>query len=121
MGFLQLAAFDFLGERLKPAVAARPAAPPAAALNPPPPAAQLTALAGSYWSDEAETMLTAVVEQGTLVLKRRPDAVIKLTAIAPDKFRGSIGTVTFVRDAAGAIEALSVNQERVWDLRFAKK
>ena len=46
---------------------------------------------------------------------------VKLTAIAPDKFRGSIGTVTFVRDAAGAIEALSVNQERVWDLRFAKK
>jgi hypothetical protein len=111
----------FLGERLKPAVPANPAAPPAAALNPPPSAAQLTALAGSYWSDEAETMLTAVVEQGTLVLKRRPDAVIKLTPIAADKFRGSIGTVTFVRDAAGAIEALSVNQERVWDLRFAKK
>jgi hypothetical protein len=54
-------------------------------------------------------------------LKRRPDAVIKLTPIAVDKFRGSIGTVTFMRNAAGAVDALSVNQERVWDLRFNKR
>ena len=65
-------------------------------------------------------MLTAVVEGGGLVLKRRPDAVIKLTAIGPDSFRGSIGTVTFRRNASGSIEALSVTQDRVWDLRFAK-
>ncbi len=78
-------------------------------------------LAGSYWSDEAETMLTAAVDQGALVLKRRPDTVIKLTAIGPDKFRGSIGTITFIRNASGAVDALSVNQDRVWDLRFTKK
>ena len=111
----------FLGPRLKPAPPARAAAPPPAALNPPPSAEQLNVLAGTYWSDEAETMLTAAVDQGALVLKRRPDTVIKMTAIGPDKFRGSIGTVTFIRNAAGAIDALSVNQERVWDLRFAKK
>ncbi len=90
-------------------------------MNPPPSSAQLNALAGSYWSDEAETMLIAAVDQGALVLRRRPDAVIKLTAIGPDKFRGSIGTVTFMRNASGAVEALSVNQDRVWDLRFAKE
>ena len=111
----------FLGDRLKPATSANPATPPTAALNPPPSAAQLGALAGSYWSDEAETMLTAAVEEGGLVLKRRPDAVIKLTAIGPDKFRGSIGTVTFRRNASGSVEALSITQERVWDLRFTKK
>ena len=32
---------------------------------------------------------------GALVLRRRPDTVIKLTAIGRGQFRGSIGTVTF--------------------------
>jgi len=111
----------YLGDRLKPAPPPGPATPQPAALNPPPSAAQLNALAGSYWSDEAETMLVAAVDQGALVLRRRPDTVIKLTAIGPDKFRGSIGTVTFMRNASGAVDSLSVNQDRVWDLRFAKK
>lgn len=110
-----------LGDRLKPATPPRPATPAPAAMTPPPSPAELSALAGSYWSDEAETMLIAAVDQGTLVLKRRPDGVIRLTPIARDKFRGSIGTITFLRNASGTVEALSVNQERVWDLRFAKK
>ena len=84
--------------------------------NPP-----VSTYAGDYWSDEAETMLTAKVENGELVLRRRPDSVIKLTAIGPDRFRGSIGTVSFVRNPSGAVEFLSVKQDRVWDLRFTKK
>ena len=111
----------FLGDRLKPAPPATPAAAPPAALNPPPSPEQLDALTGSYWSEEAETMFVAAIDQGSLVLRRRPDAVIKLTAIGPDKFRGSIGTVTFMRNASGAVDSFSVNQERVWDLRFTKK
>ena len=90
-------------------------------MNQPPSSAQLNALAGDYWSEEAETILTAALDQGALVLKRRPDAVITLTPIAVDTFRGSIGTVRFIRNASGAVESLSVNQERVWDLRFVKK
>ena len=111
----------FLGGRLKPAAGSTRGTRRPPAINPPPSASQLSALAGSYWSEEAETMLIAAVDQGALVLRRRPDTVIKLTAIGPDKFRGSIGTVTFMRNASGAVEALSVNQDRVWDLRFAKK
>ena len=111
----------FLGDRLKPAPTAPSAAAPPAALNPPPSSAQLEALTGSYWSEEAETMFVAAVDQGSLVLRRRPDAVIKLTAIGPDKFRGSIGTVTFMRNGSGAVDSLSVNQDRVWDLRFSRK
>jgi hypothetical protein len=111
----------FLGDRLKPAAPARPAALPAPALTPPPSASQLDALSGNYWSDEAETMLIAAVDQGGLALRRRPDQVITLTAIGPDKFRGSIGTVTFLRNASGVVEGLSVNQDRVWDLRFTKR
>ena len=111
----------FLAARMKPAPPPSPSTPQPAPMNPPPPAAQLEALTGSYWSEEAETMLTATVDQGALVLRRRPDTVIKLTAIAPDKFRGSIGTVTFIRNASGAVDSLSVSQDRVWDLRFAKR
>jgi len=111
----------FLGDRLKPAPTAPPTVAPPAALNPPPSSVELEALTGSYWSEEAETMFVAAVDQGSLVLRRRPDAVIKLTAIAPDKFRGSIGTVTFMRNASGGVDSFSVNQDRVWDLRFTKK
>jgi hypothetical protein len=111
----------YIADRLKPAAPATPSLPPPSPLDPPPSADQLSVLAGEYWSEEAETSLVAAVQDGALVLKRRPDSVIKLTAIGTDKFRGSIGTVTFIRNAAGAVEALSVNQERVWDLRFAKR
>ena len=111
----------FLGDRLKPVPPAPPAAAPPAAVNPPPSPAELDAMTGSYWSEEAETMFVAAVDHGSLVLRRRPDAVIKLTAIGSDKFRGSIGTVTFMRNASGAVDSFSVNQDRVWDLRFTKK
>jgi hypothetical protein len=110
----------YLADRLKPATPARAAAAAPAPMNPPPSAAQLGALAGGYWSEEAETKLTAAVEEGALVLKRRPDTVIQMTAIAPDKFRASIGTVTFIRNASGEVHALSVSQDRVWDLRFQR-
>jgi CubicO group peptidase (beta-lactamase class C family) len=111
----------FLGDRLKPDVTAPAAAAPPAPLNPPPSAAQLGMLTGNYWSDEAETMFVAAVDQGGLVLRRRPNTVIKLTAIGPDTFRGSLGTITFMRNTSGAVDSFSVNQERVWALRFTKQ
>lgn len=104
---------------LKPAPARTPAAPAAPVTAPT--AAELAALAGEYWSDEAETILTAAVEQDALVLKRRPDTVMRMTPTGRDTFRGSIGTVTFLRNASGVVEGLSVNQDRVWDLRFVKR
>ncbi len=111
----------YLAGRLQPARPATAAASQAPAMSPPPAAAQLGELAGQYWSDEAEVMLTAEVDQDKLVLKRRPDTTITLTATEKDVFRGSIGTVTFRRDASGKINALSVKQERVWDLRFGRQ
>jgi len=110
----------FLANRVKPDASARTAAPASVAFASPT-AAQLTSLAGDYWSDEAETMLSAVAGEHGLAIHRRPDAVIEMTAIGPDKFRGSIGTVTFIRNASGAVEGLSVKQDRVWDLRFVKQ
>jgi CubicO group peptidase (beta-lactamase class C family) len=88
-----------------------------------PTAAQLQAMVGTYVSDEAETTLIAAVTDGTLVLRRRPDTVIRLvpTATADVFTGGSLGTVTFRRDAAGRVTALSVRQERVFDLRFDRR
>lgn len=110
----------YLARWLRPAA---PAAPPAAqppAMTLPPTATQLGELAGTYWSDEAEVALTAAVDQGKLVIKRRPDTTIALTAIEKDTFRGSIGTITFRRDPAGKVNAFSIKQDRVWDLRFSR-
>jgi len=87
-----------------------------------PTAAQLEAYAGRYASDEAEAELRAAVENGTLVLKRRPDTTIALSPLYNDAFSaGGLGTVFFRRNAAGAVVALSVSQDRVWDLQFRKQ
>jgi CubicO group peptidase (beta-lactamase class C family) len=78
--------------------------------------------AGTYVSDEAETTLTAVVEGGKLVLKRRPDTTIALTPLYTGAFAAGngLGTVIFRRDATGRPAALSIVQDRVWDLRFQR-
>ena len=110
----------YLAGRLEPATPPTPPGAQAPAMTPAPTAMQLGELAGTYWSDEAEVALTAAVDQGTLVLKRRPDTTIALIAIEKDTFRGSIGTVTFRRDSGGKVTSLSVKQDRVWDLRFSR-
>jgi hypothetical protein len=83
--------------------------------------AELAELKGQYWSDEAEVMLTIDIDQVLLVLKRRPDATIDLSRVEKDTYRGSIGTITFHRDPSGKVNALSVKQDRVWDLRFTRQ
>jgi hypothetical protein len=82
---------------------------------------ELNELAGTYASDEAETTLVARVEEGSLVLKRRPGSTIKLTPVYRDAFNApGLGFVIFRRDGSGRVTALSVNQDRVWDLRFTR-
>jgi len=81
----------------------------------------LAAYTGSYVSDEAETEFRAELKDGQLVLKHRPDTTIPLTPLYADAFEApQLGTVIFRRDASGRITALSVSQDRVWDLRFVK-
>ena len=105
-----------------PAPAPAPAAPPRTLLRPTP--EQLKALEGTFVSDEAETTLVAaVLDDGVLAIRRRPDTVIRPAPTATaDVFQaGSLGIVTFRRDTAGQVIALSVRQDRVWDLLFAKQ
>jgi CubicO group peptidase (beta-lactamase class C family) len=82
----------------------------------------LQSLTGNYTSEEIETTLTVAVEGNSLVVKRRPDTVIKLTPVHADAFSGgSLGLVIFHRDSGGRVNALSVIQDRVWDLRFSRQ
>ena len=79
-------------------------------------------LVGRYASDEAETTLTVTIEGNALVAKRRPDSTLKLTPVYADAFSApQLGLVIFHRDGAGHVTDLSVAQDRVWDLRFARQ
>ena len=84
-----------------------------------PSTAELAGLAGTYVSDDAETTLVASVQDGRLVLKRRPDTVIELKPTYQDAFTGSLGTIVFHR--GGKTLELSVVQDRVWDMRFTRR
>jgi CubicO group peptidase (beta-lactamase class C family) len=87
-----------------------------------PTVAQLRDLAGVYTSDEAETTLTVALDGEALVITRRPDTVVKLAPLYADAFRAAqLGTVIFRRDAGGRVTALSVVEDRVWDLRFTRQ
>ena len=86
-----------------------------------PAAEDLRDLAGSYVSDEAETTLTAAIDGGALVIRRRPDTTLALTPIYADAFTApQLGLVIF-RRTGGRVTGLSVVQDRVWDLRFARQ
>jgi CubicO group peptidase (beta-lactamase class C family) len=76
--------------------------------------AELAALTGEYTSDEAEVTLRVALDEGKLVIRRRPDTVIPLTPAYQNAFRSSLGTVRFLPGE------LSVSESRVWDLRFRK-
>jgi len=86
-----------------------------------PTAAELAAYAGEYYSPDAETALVAAVEEGKLVLRRRPDTRIALAPVYKDAFSGgSLGLIRFLRHANGRVMELSVRQDRVYDLRFGR-
>jgi hypothetical protein len=80
----------------------------------------LAAYTGEFYSPDAETTLTAVVEDGRLFLRRRPDNRILLNPVYPDAFESGLGLIRFLRDPAGGIAQISVRQDRVYDLRFER-
>ncbi len=86
-----------------------------------PSARDLRVFEGHYASADAETGFTASVEQGVLVLKQRPDRVIRLTPSYEGAFTGALGTVVFRRNATARVTGFSVSQERVWTLHFTRE
>jgi len=81
----------------------------------------LAGYTGTYWSDDAETELTVAADQGRVVIHRRPDTTIRLRPLYADAFDAArLGTVIFRRDATGRPVALSVVQDRVWNMSFTR-
>lgn len=78
-----------------------------------------SAYVGRYYSDEAEVMYEVAVDRDALVIKRRPDAVLRLRPAAKDEFDGPV-SVRFIRGTNGAVNELSLRGSRVFDLRFKR-
>ncbi|HSK17800.1 MAG TPA: serine hydrolase domain-containing protein [Longimicrobiales bacterium] len=110
----------------RPSSVVRTAAPapssPGAAPRPPALTAEmLQAYAGEYYSPDAETTLAVTVDGASLVIQRRPAARMPLRALEEDLFTaGQLGRVRFIRDDTGTVTHLSVQQARVYDLRFER-
>ena len=85
-----------------------------------PDAQALAAYVGFYSSDEVEAVLGVAVENGTLVVMRRPDTKGPLTPVYADAFASPLGFVRFHRDAGGKVTGLSLVNDRVWDMRFER-
>lgn len=83
---------------------------------------ELDAYRGTFFSDEAVTEFSIEVENEELALRRRPDTRLVLTPLYPDAFSApSLGRILFHRDSQGAVTGLSVQQDRVYDLRFHRR
>jgi len=81
---------------------------------------ELAEYTGDYYSADAETALTAALEEGKLMLRRRPDARIQLTPLYKDAFQSSGGLIRFLRGVNGRVTGLSLSQSRVYDMRFQR-
>jgi hypothetical protein len=80
----------------------------------------LQAYVGKYYSDEAEVLYEVALQDGAIVIKRRPDTVMRLIATARDEFNGPSGRFVFIRDASGNVTELSLRGSRVFDIRFQR-
>jgi CubicO group peptidase (beta-lactamase class C family) len=116
----------YLGDALRPAPTGAPAptsatgnaaSAPGAAQEP----ALLEPFAGEYYSADTESEIRITVEDGALVMNRRPASRTVLRPAGGDAFESPLGRITFLRDDAGAVTQFSVRQERVFDLRFDRR
>lgn len=73
---------------------------------------------GEYYSPDAMTTLTVRLDGAKLVLHRSPADNFTLTPDGDDRFTTRLGRIRFVRGSDGAVEQLSVQVSRVYDLRF---
>jgi CubicO group peptidase (beta-lactamase class C family) len=87
----------------------------------PPKPADLNAFAGVYSSDEAEVTLRVALENGKLVLHRRPSSSFELKPTYADAFDCDLGSIHFLRGTTGKVAAFSLGEGRVWDLRFTRQ
>lgn len=109
----------FLGDAARPRVAQTTpvnSAPRPASWTPT--ERQLASYAGEYYSPDAETTLVVSVQNGALSVFRRPAARMTLTPSAEETFTSPLGRIRFISNERGEVVQLSVQQDRVFDMRF---
>lgn len=84
---------------------------------------QLAEYTGRYRSDEALATYVIAVENGQLKARiaNWPDTVLTLTPAYKDAFMAGGTLIRFRRSANGKINALSLGDGRMWDLRAARQ
>lgn len=80
---------------------------------------ELGQLVGTYFSPDAETTMTVVLEGSKLMLQRRVDS-FELTPLYADAFSFSDELLTFRRDESGRPTAFTISRDRLWSLRFQR-
>jgi len=112
----------FLGRPEGRVAAAEGGEQPQAGRNPgySPTAGELAAYAGEFHSDEAEVTIHMAVEAGRLTARWPGLRPIPLVPEERDVFLAPVGRIRFLRDDTGNVTGFSVNNPRVWDLRFAR-
>ena len=82
---------------------------------------ELKPIAGRYVSDELQLTVDVTLDGDRLVVNRGPAGAVPLIPVFPDGFQSGAGWVVVRRDGSGRVIGVSVNQERVWDLRFTRQ
>ena len=88
-----------------------------------PTAVEIAALAGAYESRETGATLTfaAGAKPGEMTYRIGATTPVSLKPTFRDAFTAPSGEAFhFLRDAAGKVTALSIGEDRVWDLRFTR-
>jgi hypothetical protein len=86
-----------------------------------PDAAELSGLAGDWYSDEAEATIKFAVEGATAFLLIRHSPRIKLTPLYKDHFSDEQGQIIwFDRDVSGSIVKMHVGGARMRDMPFVR-
>ena len=110
----------YLGDSIKAITATTGTRPrreiPTFATNP----QDLANYVGSYYSDEAEVVYEVALDGAALVIKRRPDTVMRLRPTAKDEFSAGSRSFKFIRGTNGAVNEFSLRGSRVFDLRFTR-
>ena len=86
-----------------------------------PTANDLREVVGRTFSDEVETSLEVEIDATGALVIARPGARFVLTPVYADAFNSrELGLIIFRRDSNSRITALSVCQDRLWDMRFRR-
>ena len=85
-----------------------------------PTAAQAAEYTGVYHSEEIEPAFRVEIADGKIVLRRLKVAPANLEPLTKDVFRGSPGTLRFLRDAEGRVSGFTLSNGRIRGFRFAK-